>query len=176
MNITHSYDGYIVRELHRRCNYNPRKILARISIIENYLSGNQTDVKHRTIGNKRKLMRLQHLALRFNTVSVRAVDYIDKFSIIGCREKYLKELLKHLKHMLTHVPFEVRTIHDEFAACPNHVTRMKQTYSDLLAEAYDSTWLFDIIQDLSGKSFHQNQPEFNNEVYEAIKENTYALN
>lgn len=175
-NVTHSYDGYILRELHRRCNYNKRKVLKTIRLIENYLNGTVEIVADRNIERKQTAFRLQALSKRFNTTSVRILDFLDSYTIQGMNTDYLDKVLYRLKAMLQHEPFEVRTIHDEFAACPNHVQQMKLVYNILLGEAYESTWLFDVIEDLSGISYHKDQPEVDPSVLEAILDNNYALN
>ena len=175
-NVTHSYDGYILRELHRRCNYDPRRIRYARDIIKEYLTGSCEVHANRDMNRKKKLFHLQKISKRFNTISVRAANYIDSFTIQGADKEYLKGLYQRLNQMLEYAPFEVRTIHDEFACCPNHVQRMKYYYNVLLAEAYQSTWLFDVIQDLSGISYHEHQPEIEQDIVEAILDNNYALN
>lgn len=110
-NVTHSYDGYILRELHRRCNYNKRLVLKSIKLIENHLLDPVEIVAQRKIERKQVAFHLQALAKRFNTVSVRIIDFLDSYTIQGMNKEYLEAVLLRLKEMLTHEPFEVRTIH-----------------------------------------------------------------
>lgn len=175
-NVTHTYDGYVLRELHRRCNYNPAQVKWQIKTIETYLSAQLQVNDERDLDKKRELIRLQKLAMKYNNFSVRAIEFIDSYTIQGMKSEYLEKVLATLKGMLKYKPFQVRTIHDEFASHPNHVINMKQVYNDLLAEAYNSTWLFDVIQELSGKSHHNMQAPHDPLVEAAIRDNSYSLN
>lgn len=175
-NATHTYDGYILRELHRRCNYNPAQVKWQIKVIEAHLAGKLVVADERDLEKKRNLLRLQKLALRHNNFSIRAIEFIDTYTLRGCKPQYLEKLLETLKSCLTYHPFKVRTIHDEFACLANHVVNMKQVYNDLLAEAYNSTWLYDVIQDLSGISHHHLQPKHDAATEAMIRDNSYSLN
>ena len=46
--------------------------------------------------------------------------------------------------------FSVYTVHDAFFCHPNHATRMKEIYTEVLADIADSTLLEDIIGEITG--------------------------
>lgn len=135
-NVTHSFDAYMLRELHRRCNFNPAMIDGAINTI----------IKHDTKPNP-ELERMEKLSNRFNQVSVRAAEFLYKNGSVGnCSDKYLLRLEKQLRRLKD--PFEVMSIHDEFMCLPNHMNQMKATYNRLLAEAYKSNWLVETVCEL----------------------------
>lgn len=168
-NVTHSYDGYILRELHRRCNYDPIKVNKAIAAITHHLANGSNFCNL-------KLRNLAMLATRFNTVSVVGVEHIRKHEMSDIPEEYLLKLRASLKELLNYRPFNVRTIHDEFGTLCNHINRMKHYYNRLLVEAYESTWLMDVIQDLTGTSYHHYLPKVDPEISKLIQENKYAIN
>lgn len=136
-NVTHSYDAYMLRELHRRCNYKPTEILGALNTIDR---GN-TDANP-------ELERLEYLARKYNQISVRALEFLQKGTVGKCSDKYLSLLKSYLQNMLLTDPFEVMSIHDEFMCLPNHMTDMKLCYARLLQESYKSNWLSSVVKDL----------------------------
>lgn len=168
-NVTHSYDGYVLRELHRRCNYDQAKVMKAIAAIEHHLE------KGSNFCNL-KLRRLSQLAMRYDAVSIVALDHIRKFEMADIPTDYLIRLREQLLSLQEYTPFHLRTIHDEFACAPNNCTRMKYIFSTILVEAYKSTWLMDVIEDLTGERYHHYLPAIDPTVVTAIQRNTYSIN
>lgn len=169
MNVTHAYDGYMIRELNRRANYDAGKLEKAAMAIEIALLGE--DQGAASLG----LKRMERIAKWCNTVSLRAVEFIEIGMLADIDKDYLRQLNALIESVLAQEPFPVRSIFDEVACAPNHVNQMKQLYNDLLGEAYRSTWLFDVIQLLTGDSYHKIQPTYSEEVEVAIRNNSYAI-
>lgn len=167
-NVTHGWDAFVVRELGGRCNYNLSTVQqAKEAIAQHTVEGSRaTNIE---------LKKLETLWKVFNFVSVETLNHLVADQLYGIDDTFLAALLELANSMLAYKPFEVRTTHDEFACQANNVNVMQQTYNNILAESFKSSWLFDIIKILTGKSFHHLKPDFNQDVYEAIKNAKYAI-
>lgn len=163
-NVTHSYDAYMLRELHRRCNFNPKDIQVALNVLEVRLRA-----------PNQKLERMESLAERFNQVSIRAVEFLlEKGSVGNCSDKYLDKLQKQLSRLQE--SFEVMSIHDEFMCLPNHMNQMKATYNRLLAESYKSTWLINTVCNLrEDKEILRYVGEYNPAVFKEILHAPYSI-
>ena len=53
---------------------------------------------------------------------------------------------------------------------------MREVYNELIAEAYASTWLIEIIEDLSGVDYSQYLNDVDDDIYIKILNNDYAIN
>jgi hypothetical protein len=166
-NHTHSYDGYMLRELNRRCNYEVTQIEDAIRLLERVVYIGKPCIE---------LQRLGKLYKRFNQVSVVAIEYLTEDSLINLSEGYRKELLRILKEMWDYPSFEVTNIHDEFKCLPNHVHRMKFWYQELLVEAYCSTWWSDTYSVLVGEDHSYLDEEPKPEIIQQIRDAEYAIN
>lgn len=167
-NVTHTYDAFVLRELSARCDYDVEQIqYAKMAIKAHFSKGSKA--------SSLKLQVLGQLAEKFNFVSAEALSHVQLGCLANCSDKYLKALLKHCETMLSYSPFAIRTIHDDFGTSPVNVNEMKNQYNNILVESYYSTWLFDVIEHLSGRSWHHIKPACNPVVAEAIRTNHYAI-
>lgn len=168
-NVTHSYDAYVLREMHRRCDYDPIKVHKAITAINHHL-------EHGSNFCNLKLRELSALAQRFNTVSVVGLEFIRKYEMSDIPTEYLTKLRDSLSALLCYQPFQLRTIHDEFGSLANHTNRMRYWYNEIIVEAYESTWLMDTIEDLTGVSHHSKLAPVDPNISQLIRENKYAIN
>ena len=147
MNVIHSIDAYIVREMHRRCNYhafeqvtnfdiNKLKDLSQIQLLVN---GKPDEVDLSMPMSLRKASELD-----FNTAPMEEVYRANKL----------------FNDVLSRKSFELVTIHDAFKCLPNHVQSMREHYREILAELAESDLLSSIFQDLTGDE---------SEVYESVR-------
>lgn len=168
-NVTHSYDGYIVREMQRRVNHDPAQLKKASRLIEMALLGDAGNVS--SIG----LKRLELLSKRFKTISLEAVEYIEEGMLCSVDKDYLRELNLLIHRTLERKRHYLRTIHDQFDVHPNGVQTMRDTYNELLVEAAKSDWLFQVIMDLGGNDIRPMRPELTDEMIDAIRNNDYAI-
>lgn len=63
---------------------------------------------------------------------------------------------------------------DEFKCGLNHVERMREVYNQIIAESYLSTWLLDVIEDLTGDRFEWDEPT-DMEIYNELLQSNYAI-
>lgn len=176
-NITHSFDAYIVRELTARCYYNEKLFNAALKEINAVLDGTRNYAAINAKPNK-EMMRLTALANKFKMVSVEIIESFKGCHTFAGVDTWILEALKLIiEKCLKHPPFPVRTIHDEFQALPNNINQMKQTYNDLLVEGYAGDWLVEVIKDVCNVELPANgRGQYNSDVLELIRNNTYAIN
>lgn len=162
-NVTHSIDGYIWRELNRRCNWNEDKYYMALNTLANPKGGKNP-----------RLERLEMLSRKYRMTSWQAIEYLQSGYVGNVSEEYLK----HLRDFLTPYkePFEVMGIHDEFMCLPGNVNTLKQIYNDILAELYRGVLLPQIISDYRGDDdIWEYVGKFNENTYEKIKHSRYAI-
>ena len=102
-NITHSIDGFIVREMVRRCNYNTEHVL--------YLSQLNYDDCGNAEGDRR-LNRLIHLWKSTGFFSTEMLDHLDESNLRLLTPNQYEEMCDILGMMLEHNSFPLVTIHD----------------------------------------------------------------
>ena len=146
-NVIHSIDAYIVREMHRRCNYHAFEQVTNFDI--------------------NKLKDLTQIQLLVNgkpdevdlsmPMSLRKASELD-FDTAPMEEVYRANKL--FNDVLSRKSFELVTIHDAFRSLSNHVQSMREHYREILAELAESDLLSSIFQDLTGDE---------SEVYESVR-------
>jgi hypothetical protein len=87
--------------------------------------------------------------------------------------KHLKDLAVIVEGMLSYVPFELVTIHDEFKAHANNINHVRYQYKEILAEIAESNVLDDLLSQINGKPGKFNKPVSN--LGELIRNSNYAL-
>jgi hypothetical protein len=141
-NVIHSLDGWIVRELTHRCNYDSIKI-AEIKV---YLSTGHIPNSWGNCPDKFQLLKkLEVNRSRTGITSGRYIDTLDTGNI----SLVPAEVLTDLVNSLPSIPFEVMTIHDCFTVLPNYATDILEQYNNLLALLAGSDLLVSIVQDIT---------------------------
>lgn len=166
-NTTHSIDGMIVREMVRRCDYDPKRIddvgraLRRplnVSTIEVDADGEMVDI---LMGHYRSTGYL----------SARILDHIkpNNVWIIGDDKGAVWELLNSLPPK----PFQVITIHDCFRCLPNYGNDLRKQYNRQLFEIARSDLLSSLFTQLLGRKAEIGKMD--PEMYKEIPFAEYAL-
>lgn len=166
-NVTHGYDGFVVRELDNRCNYDVNTVRYAIEAIDNHL-------EHGSEYEFEPFLNVQRLALRHNFISVANLDNIRMNSLAGADRTYLERLRTKAVGLLMNESFPTYSIHDEFKCHLNHVERMREVYNEIIAESYLSTWLLDVIEDLTGDRYEWEE-ETDLEIYNELLQSNYAI-
>lgn len=135
-NVVHSIDAYVLRTMVRRCNYNKPKVKRALSVLQNSIDDfKPNDINTRWF--KTKMADIAHLD-----------EIIDKANEL---DKELKnELIRVLTTVLTHEPFDIICIHDQFQCHANHCNQMRFHYKEILAELSESTVIENICNQLYG--------------------------
>jgi hypothetical protein len=149
-NVIHSIDAWIMRSMHRRCNYDK----AMVNRVYEMVCGTLSD---RTVfGVPQEDMQDDRLAYyvqqyeRSGMADVVILPYINVHNVGTLSIKHLEQLQHIMVSMLAHEPFALITVHDEFRACPNYMNHVRQHYIDIFAEIADGDLLGDILSQIHG--------------------------
>lgn len=142
-NVIHSVDGMIVREMTRRCDYNPEVVRALHKIID---EGNTRGTSSRTEDDKMVITLWQH----FNEtgyLSARIIDHLNSHNIGHVSPQKISDLLNTLPDK----PFKVVSIHDCFRCLPHYGNDMRKQYNHQLELIARSDLLTSIFSQLLGR-------------------------
>lgn len=140
-NTIHSVDGMVVREMSRRCNYNPEQI-ARIKRWLSEVRGGTS--KHRP--NDKIIMKLAQLHKESGFFSARVLEYVDAANMGHLDLAALSSLVQSLLVK----PFEVLSVHDCFRCLPNYGNDLRRQYNQILSEIAKSEMLSFMVSQLVG--------------------------
>jgi len=145
-NLTHTVDGFLVRELVRRCNYD-REQLTQVSDI---LFTSRFSFKKGT-----EIPRMEQMTINHSFLSLRGVDFITDESVLEYSLDYRHELYLLIEETLNRPSFQVLTIHDCFLSHPNYCNEVREVYCDLLVELADSSVGQQIIREVRNDPNYQ---------------------
>ena len=163
-NANHSVDGMLVREMVRRCMYDPNHV-------ENLMHWiNEDAYTKRTDRPKDKMvLTLWDHYMDSGFISARILDYLDRENIGLTRPGVIRFLLESLPVK----PFEVITVHDCFRCLPNYGNDLRFQYNVLLAEIAQSNILSFLMSQMLGRIVKVDKIDPN--LYKDILESNYAL-
>ena len=151
-NVIHAFDAYILRCMHRRCNYDAFMVKAASLLIEaeliNKLLGNVDEM----VDLSGKLGYYIEQYERSSMADIVILPYLDSMNVCGLSKEHLQKLAVIVDGMLQYEPFDLITIHDSFAAHANNVNHLRQQYINIMAELADSNVLSDVLGQIIGSS------------------------
>lgn len=174
-NVVHSVDAYILRTIHRRCNYDE-------VVVHTARRGIYAELEARAAGGQQVLVQEMPKKLGYylgQYVRSRVADVVILESLVTyglysvLETAHLEGLLAIIETMVVHTPFEVVTIHDEFKCHPNNMNHLRQHYINIFAELADSELLSDILSQIHGKNGKFRK--LSNNLSAAIRGSNYAL-
>lgn len=174
-NVTHSVDAYVLRAMHRRCNYNREvvekaAVLIEMALIERSLG---YSLKPLSAWDKSKFCYYVEQYNRSTVADVVIVPYLTAENVTSLETEHLEKLAAIVNGMLQYQPFELVTVHDEFKAHPNNINWVRWQYREILAELADSNLLDDLLSQLHGMPGYFNKLSFN--LADLIRKSNYAL-
>lgn len=141
-NVTHSLDGMIVREMTRRCMFDPDRLLAVINALE------CVDPWDHSNSPEREMCQvLWNHYKESGFLSARILDYITHRSVDIVDRKVIWDLINTLPEK----PFELIAVHDCFRCLPNYVNDLRKQYNQILSDLARSEMLSYILTQLLGK-------------------------
>ena len=167
-NVTHSVDAYIMRCIHRRCNYIADEVLLAKAYLEYALT-----VKMDNDEADAAIRYYSDLYNRSGMADVVILPHLTKRNVRALSEQHIKDLLTIIETMLEHKPFEVVTVHDEFKCHPNYMNHLRQHYINVFAELAESRVLEMILSEIYGKS--GKYEKLSTDLGDLIRESNYAL-
>lgn len=139
-NLIHSIDGMIVREMFRRCQFDPAVTLRVTNLIINGADG--------TTG--RSAQMVQHLwdhYLESGFLSVRILDYLFDDTIGLVDTLVIAKLIQSMPQK----SFQLVTVHDCFRCHPNYGNDLRLQYNTIMADINDSKLLPFMAQQIVNK-------------------------
>lgn len=172
-NVVHSVDAYVLREMHRRCNYDLAGVEEAAEIIE-------TEQIRRNLGGQQedsavsgKVPYYVEQYQRSTLASAVILPYLNELSVMTLPEAHLQALYKLINVMLAYKPFALVTVHDEFKAHPNNLNAVRWQYRELMAELAESMVLDDLLSQIHGRPGVF--PKMTYDLADHIRGSNYAL-
>ena len=166
--MNHSVDAYILRCIHRRCNYVADEVLLAREYLEYALT-----VKTDNDAADRAIRYYSDLYNRSGMADMVILPHLTKHNVRALDEQHIKDLLAIIETMLAHKPFEVVTVHDEFKCHPNYMNHLRQHYINVFAELAESRVLEMILSGIYGKP--GKYKKLSTDLGDLIRESNYAL-
>lgn len=171
-NVVHSVDAYVLRSIHRRCNYDKDVAKAALVTIQNELDDRKSGWD--TVPPTSKAIAYYNdLFSRHKVADVVILPYLDEDSVISLTTEHLEKLGSIVESMLSHEPFEVVTIHDEFKCHANNMNYLRMHYINIFCDIAEGTILDSVFTDLFGKPVKYQKLSDN--LSEHIAQSNYAL-
>lgn len=164
-NVTHSIDGFLVRELTRRCDYRPDQVAKIQHMIFNAWEKNELQD---TINN-RMLEKLWFHYLDSGYLSARILDYITQDNISYIDRSVIQELIDSLPVK----PFKVMSIHDCFRVLPNYGNDLREQYNLQLTLIAKSKLLSFTLTQVMGREIKVDKANPN--MWKHIMDSNYTL-
>lgn len=152
-NVIHSIDAYVLRTMQRRCGYDAE-------VVSHAMSCLKLIQKQRAAGDCKEMVVTEitqphHVYMeRFeasNMVDSVILPHIAANTVHELSDLHIDKLIGLCSLLLTHKPFDIITVHDEFKAHPNNCNQMRRHYIEIFAELAESTVLEDIFMQVCGQ-------------------------
>lgn len=176
-NVTHSMDAWVLRSMHRRCNYDRQQAEYADQCIEAELLSRSLYGPPRALDVAEfmttKVRYYIDQYTRSTLADIVILPYLDQATVTCLSNEHLQALAKILTGMLAYQPFELVTVHDEFKAHANNMNHVRWQYREIMAEIAESDVLDDILSQLHGQAVIFNKLSFN--LADQIRKSEYAL-
>ena len=173
-NVVHSVDAYVLRCIHRRCNYDADTVWHAGGVI-------YTEQLDRLNGHQAKPEMADaavqyYIALYTRTKMADAVilPHLNEDTVQALSDDHLKKLANIVETMVQHKPFEVVTIHDEFKCHANNMNHLRWHYINILAEMAEAdllSYIFDSIYGATGGHYDK----LSDDLSKLVMNSNYAL-
>ena len=164
-NMVHSIDGYIVRTMHRKCNYDATVVRAAYVAICNAIG----KIKSNPSDKVRYYIKQYE---RSSIADVVVLPWI-KNDATALSDKHLEKLKVLCEQVLSHKSFPIVTIHDQFNCHAGNVDQMRYHYKETLADLADSEILSDLFGQIYGCKIEYNK--LSNDLGDKIRNSNYAI-
>lgn len=172
-NLTHSMDAYVLREMHRRCNYDGTTMERVAAVIEMELIERSLGYPRDGLCLDEKVSYYRGQYTRSSLASAVILPYLDSENVQCLTKKHLEALAVIVNGMLAYKPFPLVTVHDEFKAHANNINHVRYQYKEILAEIADSMVLDDLMSQLHGTPGVF--PKINYQLGDLIRGSNYGL-
>lgn len=171
-NLTHSMDAWILRSMHRRCNYDRAMAEGAAHLIEMELIERSLESPKLSTATGRVQYYIEQYE-RSTLADIVILPHLGDGWVAALSTEHLHALAGILEGMLQYQPFELVTVHDEFKAHANNMNWVRWQYREILAEIADSDVLDDLLSQIHGVPGTFNKLSFN--LGDQIRKSAYAL-
>jgi hypothetical protein len=171
-NSIHSVDGMVVREITRRCDYDPIRIAKLKSLVEQMNNSGAWELDDSMTGSKHDDAMVVILWDHYqNTgyLSARILDYLNCYNLSQIDGLVIGELLDSLPEK----PFKVVSIHDCFRCLPTYGDDLRRQYNLQLSLIAQSDLLGNLISQIIGKPVRIGK--LDKDLHIEILESNYSL-
>jgi DNA-dependent RNA polymerase len=172
-NLTHSVDGWILRSMHRRLNYDWEVATEAARAIEIELIERSMGEQCMGVCFYDTLNYYVDQYDRSTLADIVILPYLNEGTVQYLSTEHLQALARILVGMLQHPPFELVTVHDEFKAHANNMNQVRWMYREIMAEIAESEVLNDLLSQINGVQGTFQKMNFN--LPELIRKSNYAL-
>lgn len=172
-NVVHSIDGYVLRSVHRRCNYDQAMLNESSVVLDAELLERKIIHTPEPVTPGTKVAYYIQLWEETGMVDAVILPHLDQNNVQQLPDAMLDRLIQLVDRMLSYKPFPVVAIHDEFKCGPNHMNHLRKVYSDILAELAESKILDFIMSTIHGKPCIYDKASTT--LGKKIRESSYAL-
>lgn len=174
-NVTHSVDAYVLRCVHRRCNYDPVMLDIAMGSIQFELKCRKQPCSEIPLSSiSEKVAKYKVLYERTGIADVVILPYLMNRETIHLSTKHLEELYTIGTSMLAHDPFAVVTVHDEFKCHANNMNHLRMHYREVFAQLAESNVLQSIMNDITGDPKGKYK-KHSNKLGALIRESNYGI-
>ncbi|QIG67740.1 RNAP2-like RNA polymerase protein [Rhizobium phage RHph_Y38] len=164
-NMTHSIDGMIVREMTRRCMYNP-KTLERITALLDPKRPFVEPVENEHTSMVRTLWKHYQES---GFLSARILDHLHNYNFYLVDALVIFDLVASLPKQ----PFQVIAVHDCFRCLPNYGNDLRKQYNILLAGIAKSRLLSFLLTQITGRKMEVGK--LDPDLWKDVLDADYAL-
>ena len=166
MNLIHSVDALVLRNMIRRCSYDVDRVkyvsdLLTMHILVPTFSG-QHDAE---------LEKLIKLSQEAKWVDPCIIDLIHEENLHMIPVSLAQSLNKLLSQMMEHEAFDLITVHDAFGCLPTNANQMRYWYKEIMAELAESDMINFLTKQL-GITAHF---EKYGDIADLIRQSNYGL-
>lgn len=172
-NVVHSIDAFVLRSMHRRCNYDVGTVNNALLFLNQeieYRAGHALNLRG---PSNEKITYYVELFNKNHIVDPVIFPYITSVNTQYIPTEMLTELHSIATMMLSHKPFELVTVHDEFKCHPNNLNHVRMHYREILAQLADSEILTSILSQIHNINAKYTKLSTNLSTF--IRKSNYAL-
>jgi len=176
-NVVHSIDAYVLRCIHRRCNYDADVLAVALQALLDEQALRQSGITEQVPRIQDESCKIDYYVSQYERSGMADVvifPYLkDGHQTQFLSDQHINKLVTIGMGMMDYAPFEVITIHDEFKCHPNRMNHLRQQYINIFAELAESNILSDILSQIHGcpGTF----PKLSTHLGDLIRESNYAL-
>lgn len=176
-NVVHSMDAWVLRSMHRRCNYDRAMAEKAAEVIAAELFNRSCGWELSAVVDEKLYEKINYYKVQYARSTIADIvimPYLTKETVKLLEQPHLEKLGSIIAGMLQYQPFPLITVHDAFASHANNVNWVRWQYKEILAEIADSDVLVGIMDELHGVTGGEYQKRSNN-LGDKIRQSSYAL-